>query len=75
MVKIFFQQANQLRNEYLNGLGLRVLRFNNRQVLLEIEEVLECISKIPPPFFKGGGGNDRLEAEDMKLGVNKFLMG
>ncbi|MFA5983719.1 MAG: DUF559 domain-containing protein [Methylococcaceae bacterium] len=56
MVKIFFQQANQLRNEYLNGLGLRVLRFNNRQVLLEIEEVLECISKIPPnpPFSKGG---------------------
>jgi hypothetical protein len=50
------QQADRLRDEYLTGLGLRVLRFDNRQVLLEIEAVVEFISKIPPaPLFQRGG--------------------
>lgn len=49
------QQADRLRDEYLTGLGLRVLRFDNRQVLLEMEAVVECISKIPPaPLFQRG---------------------
>lgn len=50
------QLADGQRDAYLAGLGLRVLRFDNRQVLLEMDAVVECISKIPPgpPFSKGG---------------------
>jgi very-short-patch-repair endonuclease len=50
------QLADQQRDAYLAGLGLRVLRFDNRQVLLETDAVVEVISKIPPnpPFSKGG---------------------
>ncbi len=51
-------QADQVRDQYFNGLGLRVLRFDNRQVLLETDAVVEVIAKcqIPPspPFAKGG---------------------
>jgi very-short-patch-repair endonuclease len=50
------------RTEYLEKLGLKVLRFNDRQVLMETESVVEEIfrtvseKKIPPnlPFTKGG---------------------
>lgn len=50
------QLADQQRDAYLAGLGLRVLRFDNRQVLLETAAVVEMISRIPPapPFSKGG---------------------
>lgn len=50
------QEADRKRDEYLRGLGLTVLRFDNRQVLLETEAVLEIIRQIPPgpPFSKGG---------------------
>ncbi|QSB03562.1 endonuclease domain-containing protein [Methylomonas sp. EFPC1] len=50
------QAADQQRDVYLQSLGLRVLRFDNRQVLLETEAVLEVIRQIPPgpPFSKGG---------------------
>jgi very-short-patch-repair endonuclease len=50
------QLADQKRDEYMNQLGLQVLRFDNRQVLLETDAVVEVISKIPPspPFAKGG---------------------
>lgn len=41
-------QADQVRDQYLAGLGLRVLRFDNRQVLLETEAVVEVIGKSPP---------------------------
>lgn len=49
--------ADQQRDEYMNQLGLQVLRFDNRQVLLETDAVVEIISRIPPgpPFSKGGG--------------------
>ncbi|MDO8845735.1 endonuclease domain-containing protein [Methylicorpusculum sp.] len=42
------READRQRNEYLRGLGLTVLRFDNRQVLLEMEAVLEIIRRIPP---------------------------
>jgi very-short-patch-repair endonuclease len=49
------------RTAYLKALGLRVLRYTDRQVLLELDSVTEEIlrtveEKIPlnPPFFKGG---------------------
>jgi very-short-patch-repair endonuclease len=50
------------RSEYLEKLGLMVLRFNDRQVLTEtdsvVEEIFRAVSekKIPPnlPFTKGG---------------------
>jgi len=50
------QQADQQRDAFLQSLGLRVLRFDNRQALLETDAVLEVIRQIPPspPFSKGG---------------------
>jgi len=55
------QAADQQRDAYLAGLGLRVLRFDNRQVLLETDAVIDAIAGIPcaqippsPPFSKGG---------------------
>jgi len=58
-------QRDKTRDEYLAGLGLKVLRFNSRVVLTETEAVAEAIyramkeqvnSEIPPapPFSKGG---------------------
>lgn len=55
---------DQERDQYLAGLGLKVLRFNSREVLIETEAVLDVIyrtmtaqinPKIPlnPPFSKG----------------------
>ena len=56
------QQAkrDERRTAHLNHLGLRVLRYTDRQVLLEIDSVLEdifqAVKQIPlrPPFSKGG---------------------
>ena len=57
------QAADQKRDAHLVSLGLRVLRFDNRQVLLEMDVVLGVIAQIPhvtleippsPPFSKGG---------------------
>jgi very-short-patch-repair endonuclease len=52
------RESDRQRDEYLRGLGLTVLRFDNRQVLLETGAVLEVIRRIPPgpPFSKGGDG-------------------
>jgi len=58
-------QRDKNRDEYLTGLGLKVLRFNSRVVLSETDAVMEVIyrtiteqlnSEIPPipPFSKGG---------------------
>lgn len=55
------RHEDQVRTQALNALGLTVLRFDNRQVLLETEEVLAQIyniiqKQIPPrpPLNKGG---------------------
>ncbi|MCE5180533.1 MAG: endonuclease domain-containing protein [Betaproteobacteria bacterium] len=40
------QAKDQARDAALAGLGLRVLRFDNRQVLLETEAVLEVIDRM-----------------------------
>ena len=46
------------RGDYMIQLGLRVLRFDNRQVQLETDAVVELISKSPlPPVAKGGQGD------------------
>ncbi|MGZ8159741.1 MAG: endonuclease domain-containing protein [Methylobacter sp.] len=52
------QRTDQQRDAFLQSLGLRVLRFDNRQVLLETDAVVEVIRQIPPnpPFSKGGDG-------------------
>jgi len=55
-------ESDATRDSFLSGLGLTVLRFDNRQVLLEMDAVLERIfqvcreRRIPsvPPFPKGG---------------------
>ncbi|MCX5871450.1 MAG: endonuclease domain-containing protein [Deltaproteobacteria bacterium] len=41
-----YQDKDQTRDDVLAGLGLRVLRFDNRQVLLETYGVLEEINEI-----------------------------
>jgi very-short-patch-repair endonuclease len=57
-------QRDQKRNEYIADLGLKVLRFNSNEVLIETDAVVEVIlraineklnSQIPPhpPFSKG----------------------
>ena len=46
------------RGDYMIQLGLRVLRFDNRQMQLETDTVVELISKSAPcpPLQKGGRG-------------------
>jgi very-short-patch-repair endonuclease len=64
-------QRDQKREEYFAGLGLKVLRFNSNEVLIETDAVVEVIfqaineklnSQIPPrpPFSKGGGNRGEL---------------
>ncbi|MDD5242318.1 MAG: endonuclease domain-containing protein [Sulfuricella sp.] len=70
-------QRDAARDSYLNGLGLQVLRFDNLQVLRELDAVLGVIESVvgervdanqsqktnppQPPFFKGG--SDTLETD------------
>lgn len=51
--------ADQRREALLEKLALRVLRFDNRQVLLETDTVVEAIAGIPPipPLPKGGAAH------------------
>jgi len=66
-------QKDRNRDEYLAGLGLKVLRFNSRVVLTETEAVLEVIcrtiteqqnSEIPPaPLFQRGDKEETYERE------------
>ena len=54
-----------VRDAYLVSVGLRVLRFDNLQVLKELDAVLSVIEDVvrerlnppQPPFFKGGSKN------------------
>jgi len=53
------QEKDKIRDAYLNRIGFTVLRFSDREVLTNIEGVLEHILehlKIPPnpPLEKGG---------------------
>jgi len=70
------QAADQKRDAYLASLGLRVLRFDNRQVLLEMDAVMEVIAQyqIPPgpPFSKWGDNQRTVEgaAFEQKLAAS-----
>ena len=49
-------EYGRMRDEYLMSLGLKVLRFNNNEIMKNIEGVVERImEEIPlsPPFTKG----------------------
>ena len=53
-------EYDRIRDEYLSGLGLRVLRFTNTDVLTHIKGVIESIEEeigreipLSPPFSKG----------------------
>ncbi len=49
-------QYDKIRDEYMRSLGLRVLRFTNTEVMVNIEGVIErIVEEIPlsPPFPKG----------------------
>jgi very-short-patch-repair endonuclease len=64
-------QLDQIRDKFLDWLGLRVLRFDNRQVLLETDAVVEVIAgfrQIPPspPFSKGGAESRMYEGPGFK---------
>ncbi|PIQ34788.1 MAG: hypothetical protein COW62_00665 [Zetaproteobacteria bacterium CG17_big_fil_post_rev_8_21_14_2_50_50_13] len=48
------QEADKQRTQTLNALGIRVLRFDNRQVLTETEEVLEEIYDALTPTLSPG---------------------
>jgi len=58
------KKKDEARDVELAALGLRVLRFDNRQVLLETDAVVEVINEVVskrlmeippnPPFSKGG---------------------
>ena len=39
------QQLDRIRQEYLEKLGYKILRFTNEQVLFEIEQVIDKINK------------------------------
>ena len=41
-----YQAKDQVRDEALAGVGLKVLRFDNRQVLLERDAVLAVIDQV-----------------------------
>ena len=51
-------QKDKERDVYLGRLELQVLRFDSRQVLKELDTVVEVIARMinptSPPFFKGG---------------------
>ncbi|THG83790.1 endonuclease domain-containing protein [Pseudomonas sp. A-1] len=54
-------EYDRQRTRTLEALGLRVIRFDNRQVLRELAGVLEVIREVlgippGPPFAKGGVG-------------------
>jgi very-short-patch-repair endonuclease len=53
---------DEARTEYLEGKGIRVMRFDNRQVLVETEAVLSAIWEVlgtpsPQPSPRGRGGS------------------
>ena len=58
--EVDYKRQDQARDIALSNIGLTVLRFDNRQVLLETESVLAAIElqvrRIPPnpPLIKGG---------------------
>jgi very-short-patch-repair endonuclease len=69
-------KQDQIRTEALSALGLTVIRFDNRQVLLETNAVLEQIvqtiqKEIPPspPLIKGGSQSPEgaMTAHSLKL--------
>lgn len=75
-------QTDQARDQYLDGLGLRVLRFDNRQVLLETDAVVEVIGQISPgsrqippspPFSKGGAELRADEVPAFKQGATVLV--
>jgi very-short-patch-repair endonuclease len=55
-------EYDKARNEYMESLGLQILRFTNSEVMGNMEEVVERITgKIPlnPPFSKWETGKGR----------------
>ena len=44
------EEANSVRDmkrdDYLDGLGIRVVRFDSRKVLKDIDSVVECIYRV-----------------------------
>jgi very-short-patch-repair endonuclease len=60
----YHAQKDKERDKYLSSLGIRVLRFNSREVLKDTDAVIEAVfrtlderldKKSPqPPFMKGG---------------------
>ena len=45
-IHLYTQEEDEIRQAYLESLGLRVLRFSNAQVLEDTETVLEAIAHV-----------------------------
>ena len=56
-----YLEADRKRDAYLAGLGLRVMRFDNRQALQETDSLVALIAQVQippgPPFSKGGANH------------------
>jgi very-short-patch-repair endonuclease len=55
------RECDAVRDEFLKGNGLLVMRFDNRQILSETDAVMDeifriCEERLAPPFEKGGSG-------------------
>jgi very-short-patch-repair endonuclease len=70
-------EHDKRRTVFFEEIGLRVLRFNDRQVLLEIdsvtEEIFRAVEENPlnPPFAKGGD-HPSLEKRGREICIRRF---
>ena len=84
-------QRDGVRDSCLRGLGLQVLRFDNLQVLRELDAVLGEIARVvgervgqkqdqkrnppQPPFCKGGSGSSNEQAQAAECAQPLFFKG
>jgi len=76
-------RRDAVRDAYLTKQGMKVLRFDNLQVLKELEAVLNVIESAirerrnppQPPFHKGGGGSLSGESDNPSKDVPPFEKG
>ncbi|MEI6429711.1 MAG: DUF559 domain-containing protein, partial [Pseudanabaena sp. ELA607] len=64
------QQRDRQRSEYLNSLGLTVLRFTNQEIFQNLETILQTLLDLlsPSPSGRGGQGNLSLQEGNPRKG-------
>ena len=84
-------KRDAVRDSYLQGLGLQVLRFDNLQMLRELEAVLDEIARVvgervnpnqnqkpnppQPPFYKGGSEDASSFEKEGRENISPFAKG